>query len=267
LGFGLRSGSAPYLAQARFFVTNIDTFLRAQIVSAWEEDMTDPLSAIRFSVKGIIRMKDFLISLRTQAWRTSGARYNAARRLKRRELFSTVSLSFFSATTIVVAFVQRVYSTESGSTLDNYLTVLSVCLGVFLLVMSLMEWGSANGAKADVLYRNAEDLNTFQRKIAQRIAQIEEGLTLSWNDIELLREEYEMVKGRCQYNHIPLDDLMFRAYHRASSEFIRKDGRPAMGNWEAGLVLVRWNIYSVRYFAIFWVVICVVLALPLMVQK
>ena len=46
-------------------------------------------------------MKDFISDLRTTAWRTAGARYNAARRLKQRETFSTVNLALLSALTFM----------------------------------------------------------------------------------------------------------------------------------------------------------------------
>lgn len=206
-------------------------------------------------------MKEYLQSLRTQAWRTSGARYNAGRRLKRRELFSTVSLGMFSALSIAVAFLQRIYTAPAGTPLDNYLTALSVCLGVFLLAISLMEWGAANGAKADTLHRNAEDLNAFQRKLAQRLAQIDAGTELIWDNVEELRNEYEIIKGRCSHNHEPLDDLLFRAAHRASDEFLRPVGEPAVGDWEARWVALRWHFSSVWYFALFWLVIASALTL------
>lgn len=206
-------------------------------------------------------MKEYLQSLRTQAWRTSGARYNAARRLKRRELFSTVSLAMFSALSIAVAFIQRIYASQPGSALDNYLAALSVCLGVFLLAISLMEWGAANGAKADALHRNAEDLNAFQRKLAQRLAQLDAGAELIWDTVEELRKEYEIIKERCSHNHAPLDDLLFRAVHRASNEFLRSAGESALGDWEARWVVFRWHFASVWYFALFWLVIASALAL------
>ena len=59
--------------------------------------------------------------LKTDAWQTAGARYNAARRLKRRDLFATISLSLFSAIGVGLAVVQKIYNPQSGSTLDNYL--------------------------------------------------------------------------------------------------------------------------------------------------
>jgi hypothetical protein len=163
-------------------------------------------------------MRKFLQNIRTDAWRTSSARYNASRRLKRRELISTISLAFFSALTVALAFLQRIYSTQSGTLLDNYLTALSVCLGVFLLVISLMEWGTANSAKADVLQRNAEDLNAFQRKVAQRIAELDAGEPINWQSVDELRTEYETIKEHCSHNHDPIDDLAFIAKHRHSEE-------------------------------------------------
>ena len=205
-------------------------------------------------------MKEFLTGLRTQAWRTAGARYNAARRLRRRELFSTVSLAFFSSLTIVLAFIQRIYAVQPGTQLDNYLTALSVCLGVFLLSISLMEWGAANGAKADSLHRNAEDLTAFQLKVAQCLAGISEGESMTWGTVETLRDEYETVKGRCSHNHLPLDDWAFRAERRKAPEFETASGTPAMTGLEAWWVLCRHWLASVWYFGLFWLAVGTVLS-------
>lgn len=200
-------------------------------------------------------MEKFLRTLQTDAWRTSGARYNAARRLRRRELFATVSLTFFSALSVAVAFIQRVYLTISGSPLDNYLTALSACLGVFLLAISLMEWGAANGVKADALHRNAEELNGFQRRLALVLAQLAALQPLSWVQVEALSVEYEKLKGQCIYNHSPLDELHFRATKRAAPEFKNADGKPSICGAEAGWIAAQWQIASVWYFAVFWIVI------------
>jgi len=200
-------------------------------------------------------MKDFLVSLRTQAWRTAGARYNAARRLKRRELFSTVSLAMFSALSIAVAFVQHIYAAQEGTHWDNYLTALSVCLGVFLLAISLMEWGARNGAQADSLHRNAEVLSGFQLKIAQRASELESGKAMSWQDVESLRTEYEVIKSQCQYNHEPIDDLQFRASKRMAPEFAGADGNPSISKVNAKWIWLKWFLASVWYFGLFWIVI------------
>ena len=73
-------------------------------------------------------MTDFLLALRTTVWRTAGARYNAARRLKRREFMSVLSLALLSSLSVAIAFLQRIYSPQGGTPLDNYLTALQVVL-------------------------------------------------------------------------------------------------------------------------------------------
>ena len=205
-------------------------------------------------------MRDFLISIRTNAWRTSRARYNAARRLKRREFFATVSLAFFSAATAALAFMQKVYAAPSGTPLDNYLTALSACLGIFLLAISLMEWGSANGAKADAMHRNAEDLNALQLKISMSIAKLDESVSMTWDDVDALRREYESVKERCSYNHAPIDDEFFRATHRKAKEFQQVDGAPQIGLVEGSWIALKYLCSSIWYFLIFWGVLIALLS-------
>ncbi len=204
-------------------------------------------------------MRDFLFSLRTDAWRTAGSRYNAARRLKRREFVSTVSLAFFSALTVALAFLQRVYAAQPGSQIDNYLSALSACLGVFLLAISLIEWGAANGAKADALHRNAEALNAFSRKIAQTIAELGTGVAVTWGTVDQLRSEYEATKESCTHNHEPLDDRLFLVQKRMSTEFL-VNGQPSVSVFEAGWIEVRYWWSSLRSFSIYWTIVIVLVA-------
>lgn len=204
-------------------------------------------------------MNEYLLKLKTEAWRTSSARYWAARRLRRRELFSTVSLALFSATSIGIAVVQRVY-VSSGSPTESYLTALSGCLGVLLLALSLMEWGSANGAKAEALHRNAEELNSFQRKVGFTIAKALAGDPTSWSDVEALRVEYEEIKQGCRYNHEPLDDVRFLAAHRLAPEFLTTERTSRYNLLEAAWIRVHWYCSSVWYFLLLWIAIGIAIA-------
>jgi hypothetical protein len=199
-------------------------------------------------------MKDYLFQLRTTAWRTAAARYNAVRRLKRREFVSTVSLAFFSALTVALAFVQRIYSLHPGSEIDNYLTALSACLGIFLLAISLIEWGAANGAKADALHRNAESLNAFSRELGQVIAELDSGEATPWSRVDQLRRQYEAIKEGCAHNHDPLDDSFFLAEQRMSKEFLA-NGKPKISWFEAKWIKARYWWSSLSSFAIYWIVV------------
>lgn len=207
-------------------------------------------------------MKNFLTDLRTTAWRTSGARYNAARRLKRRELFSTVSLALFSALSVAITFIQRIY-VQPSSPADNYLTALSACLGIFLLTISLMEWGAANGAKAEALHKNAEALNEFQRNIALTIAKLNAQEPIAWPDVENLSSKYEAIKIGCSHNHESIDEQFFRASKRDAPEFKGTDEQSAVTNFENIKIAAFWYLSSIWYFAIFWIIITIGIVVPI----
>ncbi|WP_212626162.1 MULTISPECIES: SLATT domain-containing protein [Pseudomonadaceae] len=197
-------------------------------------------------------MSDYFAKLRTDAWRTSSARYNAARRLKRKELFSTISLAFFSVLTIAMAVIQKVYSVEMRAItgLDNYVTSLSILAGIFIIVISLMEWGSRNGSNADALFKNAEELNSLQRSIHLEILKPSAADDARWNVAERLLSNYEQIKSRCEINHSQLDDHYFRSKHRSSAEFAGYKIEPCEALWIAFL----WHLSSVWYYLIFWII-------------
>lgn len=200
-------------------------------------------------------MRQFISDLRTRAWKTSGSRYNAARRLKQREMFSTISLALLSALSVAAAVAQRIYSPQPGTPLDNYLTAISVALGVFLLAISLLEWGAAYGAKGDALHRNAEDLTAYHLKLAHVLARMECGQAVEDSEVDALRVEYEAIKDRCPYNHAPSDHELFRAQQRLAPELGATEEKPVMTGWAALFVKARWEWSTIWFFLLIWIVV------------
>jgi len=202
-------------------------------------------------------MKIFLDDLRTKAWRTAGARYNASRRLKRREWVSTSSLALLSALSIAVAFSQKVYA-KGGTSLDDYLTVVAMGIGVLLLVISLLEWGAGYGVRAAELFKNAELLTNYQLKVAQTLEAIESGGAVTLQEVDSLRLEYEAVKDRCTTNHQPIDDALFRAQKRADPAFRvgqKTDGALQMSWLVAQAVKVAWVVSELWFFGFIWTLV------------
>lgn len=213
------------------------------------EDLTDNSGATRlYQVKHM--NNDYLNTLRTQAWKTMGARYNAARRLRRRELVSTASIAMYSAISVGLVILQKTYALEAGSTLDNYITALSTLLALFILVISLVEWGARNGERSAALHNNAEDLNAFQRKIEAKLA-MANGQQISDETLEGLRGEYEAIKQRCQHNHEPSDLACFHAQHWRSREFADAPIN-LLGKY---IIHARSWLGSLGLFALCWVVL------------
>ncbi|UXH77984.1 SLATT domain-containing protein [Roseateles amylovorans] len=202
-------------------------------------------------------MNQFLADLRTTAWRTAGARYNAARRLKRREWLSTCSLALLSAVSIAVAFAQKVFASPNTA-VDNYLTAVAMGVGVLLLTLSLLEWGAGYGARAQELHGNAEHLTNFQQKIALRLAASSSGAPITFQEADALRAEYEDIKDNCSANHQPIDDALFRAQKRLDPVFRVKQeesGAPRMGQLKAFCIGVLWFCAEAWFFGLVWIIV------------
>lgn len=212
-------------------------------------------------------MKQFISDLRTRAWQTSGARYNASRRLKQRETFSTISLAMLSALSVAAAIAQRIYSPQPGTPLDNYLTAVSVALGVFLLAISLLEWGAAYGAKADALHRNAEELTAYQLKLAHVLARMGSGKAVEDSEFTELRVEYETIKDRCPYNHAPSDHQLFKAQQRMAPELADANGKPVMTDWCVLAVKASWEWSTIWFFLLVWIATAVAVAYVFWIPK
>lgn len=212
-------------------------------------------------------MKSLISDLRTRAWRTSGSRYNAARRLKQRETFSTISLAMFSALSVAAAVAQRLYSPRPGTQLDNYLTAVSIALGVFLLAISLLEWGAAYGAKADALHRNAEELTAYHLKLAHVLARIDSGTPVNDAEVDALRVEYETIKNRCPYNHSPGDHELFKAQQRRAPELGAINGRPLLNWLESALIKAKWEWSTIWFFLMVWTVVALAFAYSFCIPK
>lgn len=191
--------------------------------------------------------QDFLRELRTTAWRTSGARFNAWRRLKRRDLFGTLSIALFAALSGGLAVVQRIYEFRAGTDLDNYVTALSVLLGFFVIIISLIEWGYGGAQKGEALYRNAERLAEFQRKLGQELLSDKPQDQFTDDLVTRYRSEYEEIKRLCPYNHEPMDDAVFVS---GKPEDFAEAASGAKWAW----VNFQYQLGSILYFGVFWIV-------------
>lgn len=160
-----------------------------------------------------------------------------------------------SALSVAAAVAQRIYSPQPGTPLDNYMTAVSIALGVFLLAISLLEWGAAYGAKADALHRNAEDLTAYQLKLAQVLARMNAGEPVANAEVDSLRIEYETIKDRCPYNHAPYDHELFKAQQRMAPEFGADRGKPALTRIEAFIIKARWQWSTIWLFMLIWMAV------------
>lgn len=205
----------------------------------------------------------FTSRLRTKAWRTQSARFNAARRLRRRDWFGALSIGLFSTLGVGITVYQRIYTVPAGSQLDNYLTTLGVCSGLFVVVISLIEWGLSSAVRADSLHRNAQELDSFQTKLEQVLAEVKDGRELQQLDVTAFRQEYDHIVAGCAYNHEPIDDQLFLVQQRFSSEYSELFHRPPPNLFKAACIRCLSFLSITWYFGFFWIVVLALLLVTL----
>lgn len=182
---------------------------------------------------------EHLLKLRTTAWITAGARYNAVRRLQRRSRLSLITISLLSGAGVLAPFLL-----PQGSPASQF----SAFLAMLVLVVGIIETASEFGAKAAMLFANAENLNAFQSRLGTKLPTA----PLSSQELEGFDAEYQRIKKEIQYNHEPVDFDRFKLQHGSSPEFVRGNGSPAFDWLESLWVRLAYEMHSVWWLVALW---------------
>lgn len=198
-------------------------------------------------------MKDFLDSLSKAAWETSCARYNSSRRLKVREIFSTISLALIGLSSIILSLMQYFWINDINPKLNILITAFSIILSMLLIIISLIEWGVASGAKSEALFRNAELLNEYERKLSLFKNSLKNEMTEEdYKNIDNLRDEYEKIKSKCTFNHSPVD----YEYHKiVKSRYYISHTPENFSFWRMLKGRINYHISSIWGYLIIWLIV------------
>ena len=134
-------------------------------------------------------------------WCTIGARFNAYRRLQRRQNASIFSISILSFYLMVEAFVPEGTLPPEA---ENWRKAFVVLSAVFILILSLLEARKSYELKAERLHNNAMEMNRLY-----------DTFKISSSDDEKREkiENYHALITSCPENHEPCDKTLFRASH------------------------------------------------------
>ena len=91
-------------------------------------------------------------------WITRGARFNAYRRLARKNYASIFTISILSFYNIGIALFPDVIETK-------LVPPTSIAVSIFILIISLLEAGKGYAVKSERMHQNAVDLNYLLNKI------------------------------------------------------------------------------------------------------
>ncbi|MEL7005478.1 MAG: SLATT domain-containing protein, partial [Bacteroidota bacterium] len=84
-------------------------------------------------------LDSYISTLKFRLWKTKGSRFNAYRRLKKKQQASIFSISVLSVYGISIPVIQTALDTTLCPKTNDLYTVISLTLAVFILVLSLLE--------------------------------------------------------------------------------------------------------------------------------
>lgn len=185
----------------------------------------------------------------TRMWRTSGARFNAVRRLRLRNKLSIFSIAAFSLIGIILSVFEIVYGLPDG--VSHNFTFLALAISLFVLVISLLEGAASYEVRAERLSRNAVQIEAERSGLESVIAEFKDGNRKATKKFDLYREKYDHLINECPENHRPMDDLLFRIQHRKSPEFKTE----TIGRMKITSGYVVYYGYSAWLFLVLWILL------------
>jgi hypothetical protein len=145
-----------------------------------------------------------------QMWKTKGARFNACRRLKQTYKISNLAISLFSSFVILISLIALLPSSFGLNLNVTNISLLSLLMSMFILLLSLLENGKQYEIKSERLFNNANEITRIYDKF-RFILEVKR--EKSGAKIESLISEYHFALDKCQENHEPVDYEMFEMEH------------------------------------------------------
>lgn len=158
-------------------------------------------------------LESYIKSLKFKLWKTKGSRFNAYRRLKRRQQVSIFSISVLSVYGISIPVIQAVLDTSFCPKTNDLYTVVSLTLSVFILVLSLLEGANNYASKSEKMHVNAVKISALYSEL-EILTVREKNLDVLGEKIDDIQRRYAEMIEECPDNHEPEDYLEFQTQHR-----------------------------------------------------
>ena len=161
------------------------------------------------------------INLNNRIWRTKGARFNAYRRLEKKNSALTFITSFSSIHLLAIAILQLSSLVPLSVEQSKLLNFISITISIIILAYSLFEGGKEHGLKSERHHLCGIELDRCYSKL-QHIADDD--------TIELIKltDEYNDVTEKYLLNHDTVDNDFFQLQYptdfpeSCSSGFLNK---------------------------------------------
>lgn len=158
-------------------------------------------------------LNSYIDSLKFRLWKTKGSRFNACRRLRRKQQISIFSISVLSVYGISIPVIQTVLDTDACPETNNLYTVISLTLSVFILVLSLLEGANNYASKSEKMHVNAMKISSLYSELEILLVRSSDPAVLS-EKVDSIQHRYSEVIEECPDNHELEDYLEFQIQHR-----------------------------------------------------
>jgi hypothetical protein len=142
-------------------------------------------------------------NLNNRIWRTKGARFNAYRRLEKKNSALTFITSFSSIHLLAIAILQLSSLVPLSVEQSKLLNFISITISIIILAYSLFEGGKEHGLKSERHHLCGIELD----RCYSRLQHITDGDT---SGLIKLTDEYNDVTEKHLLNHDSVDDEFFQ---------------------------------------------------------
>lgn len=150
---------------------------------------------------------DILIeNLEKKIWKTRGARFNAHRRMRLNNLYSTLSVTFLTVSIIAMNLCIFLPENQAKGTL---VTILTIGLSVFVLAISQVIATREYGLRAINFHKCGCELSALLDEL--NILKIRK--TVSEDKLKQLYEKYENILMKYDNNHSEIDVKRFKSQY------------------------------------------------------
>ncbi|NQY87205.1 MAG: SLATT domain-containing protein [Colwellia sp.] len=142
-------------------------------------------------------------SLNNRIWRTKGARFNAYRRLEKKNSALTFITSFSSIHLLAIGILQLSNLITLSDDQSKLLNFITITISIIILAYSLVEGGKEHGLKSERHHLCGIELDRCYSKLQHITAGDTYGLIK-------LTEDYNDVTEKYLLNHDTVDDEFFQ---------------------------------------------------------
>ena len=143
-------------------------------------------------------------ALDDKIWRTKGARFNAHRRLARKQNLVVFVTSASSIHLISISIFQIAGFICLSDFQDSMMSLISIIVSIVILVYGLIEGGKNYGLLSEVNHRCGIDIDRVYKNIYGKTTQ---------DEVNKLSDDYDNLLEKYSTNHDVIDDQYFMSCH------------------------------------------------------